>query len=49
MRTLRLPVIVILFAILGMISPVFARYITEIISAVGGDQLIGHRARPGRR
>ena len=26
-RTLRLPVIVILFAILGMLSPVFARYI----------------------
>ncbi len=40
-RTLRLPVIVILFAILGMISPVFARYIKEIISAVGGDQLTG--------
>lgn len=40
-RTLRLPVIVILFAILGMISPVFARYIQEIISAVGGDQLTG--------
>jgi ABC-2 type transport system permease protein len=41
LRTLRLPVIVIVFAILGMLSPVFARYIKEIISAVGGGQLTG--------
>jgi ABC-2 type transport system permease protein len=40
-RTLRLPVIVILFAILGMLSPVMARYIREIVSAVGGDDLMG--------
>jgi ABC-2 type transport system permease protein len=40
-RTRRLPVIVILFALLGLLSPVMARYIKEIISAVGGDQYTG--------
>lgn len=40
-RTLRLPVIVILFALLGMLSPVLARYILEIVSAVGGEDLTG--------
>ena len=40
-RTLRLPVIVILFAILGMLSPVLARYIQEIVAAIGGDELTG--------
>jgi ABC-2 type transport system permease protein len=40
-RTKRLPVIVILFALLGLLSPVMARYVKEIISAVGGDQYMG--------
>lgn len=38
-RTLRLPVIVILFALLGLLSPVLARYIKEVISAVGSGDL----------
>jgi ABC-2 type transport system permease protein len=46
-RTLRLPVIVILFAILGMLSPVLARYIQEIVAAVGGDELTGMIPEPG--
>ncbi len=40
-RTMRLPVVVIVFALLGLISPLFARYVREIISAVGGDQFQG--------
>lgn len=45
-RTLRLPVVVILFAILGMLSPVFARYILEIVEALGGSQLSGALPEP---
>jgi ABC-2 type transport system permease protein len=45
-RTLRLPVVVILFAILGMLSPVFARYILEIVGALGGSQLSGALPEP---
>jgi ABC-2 type transport system permease protein len=40
-RTLRLPVVLIVFAILGLISPLTARYIREIIDAIGGDQFEG--------
>lgn len=40
-RTMRLPVVVVVFAILGLISPLFARYVREIIDAVGGSQLQG--------
>jgi ABC-2 type transport system permease protein len=45
-RTLRLPVILILFALLGMLSPVLARYILEIVSAVGGEDLTGMIPEP---
>jgi ABC-2 type transport system permease protein len=45
-RTLRLPVVVILFAILGLLSPVFARYIREIISSLGSDDLVGILTEP---
>jgi len=40
-RTMRLPVVIIAFAIMGLLSPVVARYIREIIDAVGGTQLEG--------
>jgi ABC-2 type transport system permease protein len=40
-RTLRLPVVLIVFAVLGLISPLVARYVQEIIDAVGGDQFGG--------
>ena len=40
-RTMRLPVVVAVFAIVGLLSPVVARYIREIIDAVGGTQLEG--------
>jgi len=40
-RTMRLPVVLIVFAMLGLISPVFARYIREIVEAVGGAQFQG--------
>ena len=40
-RTMRLPVVVAVFAMLGLISPVFARYIREIVEAVGGGQFQG--------
>ncbi len=45
-RTLRLPVMVILFAVLGMLSPVFARYILEIVEALGSSQLSGALPEP---
>jgi ABC-2 type transport system permease protein len=45
-RTLRLPVIVILFAILGLLSPVFARYVREIISSLGSGDLVGLVSEP---
>ena len=41
MRTLRLPVVVILFALLGLLSPLMARYIREIITAAGAEALSG--------
>ena len=40
-RTMRLPVVVAVFAIVGLLSPLVARYIREIIDAVGGAQLEG--------
>ena len=40
-RTLRLPVVLVVFAILGLMSPLVARYVHEIIDAVGGGQLEG--------
>jgi ABC-2 type transport system permease protein len=40
-RTMRLPVVLVVFAILGLVSPVFARYIREILEAVGGAQFQG--------
>ncbi len=35
-RTMRLPVVLIVFALLGLLSPVMARYMKEILGAVGG-------------
>ena len=40
-RTMRLLVVVAVFAILGLLSPVFARYVREIVEAVGGGQFEG--------
>jgi ABC-2 type transport system permease protein len=40
-RTLRLPVVLIVFGLIGLLSPVTARYIREIIDAVGGQQYQG--------
>jgi ABC-2 type transport system permease protein len=40
-RTLRLPVVLVVFAILGLMSPLAARYIREIVDAVGGEQFQG--------
>jgi ABC-2 type transport system permease protein len=40
-RTMRLVVVVAVFAIFGLISPVFARYVREIVDAVGGGQFQG--------
>jgi ABC-2 type transport system permease protein len=41
LRTMRLPVVVAVFAIFGLLSPVFARYVREIVEAVGGGQFGG--------
>jgi ABC-2 type transport system permease protein len=38
-RTLRLPVVVILFALLGLLSPLMARYVREMITALGAESL----------
>ncbi len=38
-RTRRLPVVAILFVIIGMISPLTAKYLPEILQAALGDQL----------
>lgn len=38
-RTMRLVVVVAVFAVLGLLSPVFARYVREIVEAVGGGQI----------
>ena len=40
-RTMRLLVVVAVFALFGLLSPVFARYIREIVDAVGGGQFEG--------
>ena len=40
-RTMRLPVVLVVFAILGLISPLVARYIREILEAAGGAQFQG--------
>ena len=40
-RTMRLVVVVAVFAVFGLLSPVFARYVREIVDAVGGGQLGG--------
>ncbi len=40
-RTMRLVVVVAVFAVFGLLSPVFARYVREIIQAVGGGQFQG--------
>jgi ABC-2 type transport system permease protein len=45
-RTMRLPVVVAVFAIFGLLSPVFARYVREIVEAVGGGQLQGMIPEP---
>jgi ABC-2 type transport system permease protein len=38
-RTMRLVVVVAVFAVVGLLSPVVARYVREIVEAVGGGQL----------
>jgi len=45
-RTMRLPVVVAVFAMLGLLSPVFARYIREIVEAAGGGQFQGMIPEP---
>jgi ABC-2 type transport system permease protein len=40
-RTMRLVVVVAIFAIFGLVSPVVARYTREIVEAVGGGQFGG--------
>jgi ABC-2 type transport system permease protein len=40
-RTRRLPIVLIVFALLGLVSPVVARYIREILEAVGGAEFQG--------
>jgi ABC-2 type transport system permease protein len=45
-RTARLPVVVAVFALIGLLSPVFARYVREIIEAVGGGQFQGMIPEP---
>ena len=39
-RTLRLPVVAGLFLVVGLTSPLLARFLPEIITAAGGDQLL---------
>lgn len=45
-RTMRLLAVVAVFAILGLLSPVFARYVREIVEAVGGGQFEGMIPEP---
>jgi ABC-2 type transport system permease protein len=45
-RTLRLPVVAGLFLVVGLTSPLLARFLPEIITAAGGDQLSGLRLPP---
>jgi len=40
-RTMRLVVVVAVFALFGLLSPVVARYVREIVEAIGGGQLGG--------
>lgn len=40
-RTRRFAVVVIVFALVGLLSPVTARYLREIVEALAGDELIG--------
>jgi hypothetical protein len=37
-RTRRLPVVAVLFVVVGIISPLTARYLNEILGAALGDQ-----------
>lgn len=41
LRTRRLPIVLVVFALLGLVSPVVARYIREILEAVGGAEFQG--------
>ena len=45
-RTMRLPVVVAVFAVFGILSPVFARYVREIVEAIGGGQFEGMIPEP---
>ncbi len=45
-RTMRLPAVVAVFAIFGILSPVFARYVREIVEAIGGGQFEGMIPEP---
>lgn len=45
-RTMRLPVVVLVLAVLGLVSPVFARYVREIVEAVGGGDFGGMIPEP---
>jgi ABC-2 type transport system permease protein len=45
-RTMRLVVVVAVFAIFGLLSPVVARYTREIVEALGGGQLGGMIPEP---
>jgi ABC-2 type transport system permease protein len=45
-RTARLPVVVAVFALFGLFSPVFARYVREIVEAIGGGQFQGMIPEP---
>ena len=46
-RTRRLPVVALLFLVVGIVSPLTARYLNEILKAALGDQLPRHP--PARR
>lgn len=45
-RTLALPIMVVVFALSGLLSPVVARYVREIVEAVGGGQFQGMIPEP---
>lgn len=45
-RTMRLPVVVLVLAVLGLVSPVFARYVREIVEAIGGGDFGGMIPEP---
>jgi ABC-2 type transport system permease protein len=48
-RTRRLPVVVIVFTLLGLVSPVVARYMREILEAAGGTEFQGLLPEPVAR